>query len=149
MKIKKEELSQLIHTKIKKHKKKMQLESKIAEIKGELKELNEDYGNNNANNANNANNVQAQEKESIFDAKPGEIIILSFEGVTMKIERQLDDLFKVIDASESQKVKDGDYLKIQGDDVLIPGRQFKFAIIREISPKYETNALIDWRIIRN
>lgn len=87
--------------------------------------------------------------ESIFDSKPGETVILNFEGVTVKMERQLDDLFKVVDAAESEKLKDGDYVKIQGNDSLVPGKSFKFLIYRETPLKYETNPLESWKIIKN
>jgi len=87
--------------------------------------------------------------ESIFDSKPGETVILNFEGVTVKMERQLDDLFKIVDAAESEKLKDGDYVKIQGNDSLVPGKSFKFLIYRETPLKYETNPLESWKIIKN
>jgi hypothetical protein len=87
--------------------------------------------------------------ESIFDSKPGETVILNFEGVTIKMERQLDDLFKIVDAAESEKLKDGDYIKIQGNDTLNPGKSFKFIIYRETPLKYETNPLESWKIIKN
>ena len=87
--------------------------------------------------------------ESIFDSKPGETVILNFEGVTIKMERQLDDLFKVVDAAESEKLKDGDYIKIQGNDTLSTGKSFKFIIYRETPLKYETNPLESWKIIKN
>lgn len=95
------------------------------------------------------NEEKEQKKESIFDAKPGETIIFNFDGITIKLKRQLDDLFKVVDASESHKLKDGDYLKAKGNDVLETGRKFKFAILREIPVKYETRPLSGWNIIRN
>lgn len=90
-----------------------------------------------------------EETESIFDSKPGETVILNFEGVTLKLKRQLDDLFKVVDAEESQKVKEGDYVKIQGNDTLEKGRNYKFSIYRQTPMKYETNFLESWKIIKN
>lgn len=90
-----------------------------------------------------------ESKESIFDSKPGETVILNFEGVTLKIERQLDDLFKVVDAAESQKIKEGDYVKIQGNDTLERGKSYKFSIYRQTPLKYETNSLESWKIIKN
>jgi len=87
--------------------------------------------------------------ESIFDSKPGETVILNFEGVTVKMERQLDDLFKIVDAAESEKLKDGDYVKVQGNDSLNKGKSFKFIIYRETPLKYETNPLESWKIIKN
>lgn len=92
---------------------------------------------------------EAKASESIFDSKPGETVILNFEGVTVKMERQLDDLFKIVDAAESEKLKDGDYVKIQGNDSLTTGKSFKFLIYRETPLKYETNPLESWKIIKN
>tara|TARA_R110001606_G_scaffold282191_1_gene430837 strand:+ start:1119 stop:1466 length:348 start_codon:yes stop_codon:yes gene_type:complete len=92
---------------------------------------------------------EVKTSESIFDSKPGETVILNFEGVTVKMERQLDDLFKIVDAAESEKLKDGDYVKIQGNDSLTTGKSFKFLIYRETPLKYETNPLESWKIIKN
>ena len=93
---------------------------------------------------------QTKEKpKSIFDSEPGETIVLNFEGVTIKMKRQLDDLFEIVDAAESKKLKNGDYIKIQGNDTVNPGRSFKFIIYRETSLKYETNPLQSWKIIKN
>lgn len=90
-----------------------------------------------------------EKQESIFDTKPNETIILNFQDVTIKVQRQLDDLFKVVDASESQKLKDGDYIKIKGNDILQQGREFKFVIFRDADVVYDSNALQTWRIIKN
>jgi len=137
MKIKQSEISRLVKESIKRNKKKSQLKEKIEELEQKLHNINEQEN-------------QAEDKrESIFDAKPGEIVVLSFDGVTIKIQRQLDDLFKIIDASESEKLKDGDYIKPQGDDTLIPGKKFKFSVLRAIDAPYITNPLVDWKIIQN
>ncbi len=90
-----------------------------------------------------------EKQESIFDTRPNETIILNFQDVTIKVQRQLDDLFKVVDASESQKLKDGDYIKIKGNDILQQGREFKFVIFRDADVVYDSNALQSWRIIKN
>ncbi len=137
MKIQKSEISRLVKESIKRNKKKNQLKERIEELEQELHNINEQE------------NQVEEKRESIFDAKPGEIVILSFDGVTVKIQRQLDDLFKIIDASESEKLKDGDYIKPQGDDTLIPGKKFKFSVLRAIDAPYITNPLIDWKIIQN
>ena len=86
--------------------------------------------------------------ESIFDAKPGEIVIFNFQDVTIKAQRQLDDLFKITDASESKKLKEGDYVKIQGNDLLSVGKKLKFAILRQ-ALNYESNPLQSWKVIKN
>ena len=95
------------------------------------------------------NQVKEQPRESIFDAKPGETLILNFEGITIKVKRQLDDLFKVTDAADSAKLEDGDYIRAQGNDVLENGRKFKFSILRKIPVDYETRPLSSWKIIKN
>tara|TARA_B100000900_G_C20589452_1_gene721036 strand:+ start:1967 stop:2314 length:348 start_codon:yes stop_codon:yes gene_type:complete len=92
---------------------------------------------------------KAETSDSIFDIKPGQTVILNFEGVTLKMERQLDDLFKIVDAAESEKLKDGDYIKVQGNDNLDSGKSFKFVIYRETPLKYETNPLESWKVIKN
>jgi predicted component of viral defense system (DUF524 family) len=146
MKITKAELKELIKESVTKFQKKTILENRLKEIKAELDSLNE----NEAIMPTAEEEPKTEEKsESIFDSKPGETVILNFEGVTLKIERQLDDLFKVVDAAESKKLKDGDYVKIQGNDTLEAGKNFKFIIYRETPLKYETNPLNSWKIIKN
>jgi predicted component of viral defense system (DUF524 family) len=146
MKITKAELKELIKESVTKFQKKTILENRLKEIKAELDSLNE----NEAIMPTAEEEPKTEEKsESIFDSKPGETVILNFEGVTLKIERQLDDLFKVVDAAESKKLKDGDYVKIQGNDTLEAGKNFKFIIYREAPLKYETNPLNSWKIIKN
>ena len=88
-------------------------------------------------------------QESIFDTRPNETIIFNFQDVTIKVQRQLDDMFKVVDANESKKLKVGDYIKIQGNDILQQGREFKFAIYRDAGVVYQSNPLMSWRIIKN
>jgi len=90
-----------------------------------------------------------EENESIFDARPGETVIFNFQDVTIKVQRQLDDLFKVVDAAESKKLNDGDYIKIQGNDQLKRGRKFTFNIYRVAGVKYESNPLVGWKVIKN
>jgi hypothetical protein len=93
--------------------------------------------------------TKEEKKESILDARPGEIVILNFEGITIKVQRQLGDLFKVLDASESHKLKDGDYIMAKGNDIFEKGRKFRFSIYREIPAKYETRPLTSWKVIKN
>ena len=93
----------------------------------------------------------AQEKntESIYDAKPGNTLIIDFENVTIKLQRVYDDLFKVIDAAESKQLKNNDYIKVEGNDLLEQGKKFTFKIFREANIKYESNPIKDWRIIKS
>ena len=150
LEIKRSELNSLIQEEVIKQEKKLALESKKATIINKIDKLNED----NltpvvAQPTMTTPNVEKSEKqESIFDAKPGETVIFNFQDVTIKVQRQLDDLFKVTDASESKKLKDGDYVKIQGNDTLANGKKFKFIILRE-ALKYETNPLQSWKVIKN
>lgn len=87
--------------------------------------------------------------ESIYDAKPGNTLIIDFENVTIKLQRVYDDLFKVIDAAESKQLKNNDYIKVEGNDLLEQGKKFTFKIFREANIKYESNPIKDWRIIKS
>lgn len=87
--------------------------------------------------------------ESIYDAKPGNTLIIDFENVTIKLQRVYDDLFRVIDAAESKQLKNNDYIKIEGNDLLEQGKKFTFKIFREANVKYESNPIKDWRIIKS
>lgn len=147
MKITKNELKNMIKESVDKYKNQYLLEKRINEIKMELSLLNEDETFMQSNEQ--TQEVETQPKESVFDSKPGETVIMNFEGVTIKLERQLDDLFKVVDAAESKKLSDGDYVKIQGNDSLEQGKSYKFLIYRETPLKYETNPLQSWKIIKN
>ena len=93
--------------------------------------------------------VQEKNTESIYDAKPGNTLIIDFENVTIKLQRVYDDLFKVIDASESKQLKNNDYIKVEGNDLLEQGKKFTFKIFREANIKYESNPIKDWRIIKS
>ncbi len=145
MKVSKEEIQAMKNDFKIKEERKALLEAKINEIKEELSKINENFG----AMAPVADAPKAEKEQSIFDAKPGEIIAFNFQDVTIKAQRQLDDLFKITDANESQKLKEGDYIKIKGNDVLKPGKKFTFSILREIPLKYESNPLVSWRIIKN
>jgi hypothetical protein len=147
MKITKNELKNMIKESVDKYKNQYLLQRRLNEVKEELKKLNEDDSFVQSNEE--IQDVEPQSKESIFDSKPGETIIMNFDGVTIKLERQLDDLFKVVDAAESKKLSDGDYVKIQGNDSLEQGKNYKFVIYRETPLKYETNPLQSWKIIKN
>ena len=152
--IKRSELNSLIHNEVERQEKKLALESKKAEILGKLNKLEEaetvgqPAPDNIAPTAAPIAQPKSEKQESIFDAKPGETVIFNFQDVTIKVQRQLDDLFKVTDASESKKLKDGDYIKIQGNDTLAPGKKFKFVILRQ-ALNYESNPLQSWKVIKN
>lgn len=94
-------------------------------------------------------NESKPKSESIYDAKPGNTLIIDFENVTIKLQRVYDDLFKVIDAAESKQLKNNDYIKIEGNDLLEQGKKFTFKIFREANVKYESNPIKDWRIIKS
>jgi hypothetical protein len=145
MKISKTELRNLIKESFQKQIKERNLKDRLKKIQSEIDYINE----NEDLDLDNHTSIDEKPKESIFDSKPGETVILNFEGVTIKIERQLDDLFKVVDAAESQKINDGDYVKIQGNDNLEKGTSFKFIIFRKTNLPYETNNLESWKIIKN
>lgn len=166
MKINKNDLLKLVKEEVKKQDKKQLLIQQIEQIKEEISRIDQglvimnEFVN--APDINAGVNVQAQpqqntqvfsgeaeESESIFDARPGETVIFNFQDVTIKVQRQLDDLFKVVDASESKKLKDGDYIKIKGNDILKRGRKFSFSIYREAGIRYESNSLLSWKVIKN
>jgi len=150
LEIKRSDLNALIHKAVEKQEAKLALESKKASLLTQLNEL--DAGQPTANTVAPSQGTPAtttaEKQESIFDAKPGETIIFNFQDVTIKVQRQLDDLFKVTDASESKKLKDGDYIKIQGNDTLANGKKFKFVILRQ-ALNYESNPLVSWKVIKN
>lgn len=152
--IKRSELNSLIQNEVLKQEKKLALESEKSKILESLKKLDEQTTAPGAPNAgvgaptSATPNTTNEKQESIFDAKPGETVIFNFQDVTIKVQRQLDDLFKVTDASESKKLKDGDYIKIQGNDTLANGKRFKFVILRQ-ALNYESNPLISWKVIKN
>jgi hypothetical protein len=93
--------------------------------------------------------AQDKKTESIYDAKPGNTLIIDFENVTIKLQRVYDDLFKVIDASESKQLKNNDYIKVEGNDLLEQGKKFNFKIFREANIRYESNPIKNWRIIKS
>ena len=147
LKIGKNELDNLIKEEIIKQDKKLLIKKRISEVEEQLNELV------NApvmqqTNAGAGAGVKEEKQESIFDAKPGETVVFNFQDVTIKLQRQLDDLFKVSDAMESTHLKDGDYVKIQGNDTLQKGKEFKFMILRQ-AVKYKTNPLMSWKVIKN
>jgi len=155
LEIKRSDLNALIHKAVEKQEAKLALESKKASLLTQLNEIDgqpitgQPAPNTNTPTQGTASSVTTNEKqESIFDAKPGETIIFNFQDVTIKVQRQLDDLFKVTDASESKKLKDGDYIKIQGNDTLASGKKFKFVILRQ-ALNYESNPLVSWKVIKN
>lgn len=156
MKITKSEINKLVFESVSKQNTKLKLENRAKEIKEELGLLNEfvdapasvgtsakmyDTGTS-------ISPAEDEKKESILDARPGEIIVFNFQDVTIKAQKQYGDLFQITDATESQRLQDGDYIKIQGNDILQKGRKFKFIILRE-AKRYETNPLISWRVIKN
>src|SRR3972149_1284317 len=165
LEIKRSELDSLIQEEVLKQNKKLALESKKNKILKSLNEL-DGSGQNTAGELNDAVSTptpstpppstpapseagkKEEKQESIFDAKPGETVIFNFQDVTIKVQRQLDDLFRVVDASESKKLKDGDYVKIQGNDTLANGKKFKFIILRQ-ALNYESNPLQSWKVIKN
>jgi hypothetical protein len=153
LEIKRSELNSLIQESVLKQEKKLTLEMKKNKIIKQLEKINEDVAAPAPSSAPITTNPDkgaspAEKQESIFDAKPGETVIFNFQDVTIKVQRQLDDLFKVTDASESKKLKDGDYIKIQGNDTLANGKKFKFVILRQ-ALNYESNPLMSWKVIKN
>lgn len=125
--------------------KKLVLENLNKIIEEKLKLLKEDDGQMSAE----LDVEKDSQKESIYDAKPGNTLIIDFENVTIKLQRVYDDLFRVIDAAESKQLKNNDYIKIEGNDILEQGKKFTFKIFREANVKYESNPIKGWRIIKS
>lgn len=91
----------------------------------------------------------SDKQESVFDCRPGDIIILSFRDVSIKLKKQMDDLFKVIDGTQSEKLNDGDLIKITGDGNLKVGQKYLFQVLRPTESPYESNELAGWKIMKN
>lgn len=142
---------------------------KLAEQKEILKKelqalLEEDYNVGSSNYLYQKPEEQKEGKsENIFKTKPGNSISLSFEDVEgIKLRRQKretegmvndDFMWEVIDAKNSVHLKDGDYLKLEGNDNLRVGNNLTFKIYRvvngELKPTgvtYKTNKITSWLI---
>jgi hypothetical protein len=147
LKIGKTELEGLIKEEVVRQDKKLLIKKRIADVEGQIQQLNELTAQPPSQYMT-AAPTSDEKSESIFDAKPGETVLFNFQDVTIKMQRQLDDLFKITDAMESKKLKEGDYIKIQGNDILQKGRKFKFVILRK-AIDYESNPLLSWKVIKN
>jgi len=143
IRISKSEIKLMIENSFEKNKKKIQLESEIKKVENKIKSLNEEFP------PSMPDTIEKTEKrESIFDTRIGDIIIFNFQDATIKAKRLATDLFEIIDASESKKIKEGDFVQIKGNDIIQKGKKFKFSILRKAFD-YESNPLESWRIIKN
>jgi hypothetical protein len=175
--ISRSELNALVQAEVEKQEKKLALENKKAKLMESLKRLNEDTMTGAPTSVGApilqpaatlsqpidrstpppvggpapvaAEAPEGEESESIFDAKPGETIIFNFQDVTLKVQRLWNDLFMITDAATSKKLQDGDVVQIKGNDILKAGRTFKFDVLRPTEVNYQSNALTDWKIIKN
>ena len=152
MKITKSELKELIKESLTNNIKKIEHLKKINSIEKELAFLNENEGMPVLNQTNEYSNVvpteeKSQDSQSIYDVakNPGSTIILNFEGVTIKLQKQFEDLFKVVDAENSGKLEEGDYVKLKGNDTLEEGKVIEFEVYRRTELKYKTNPLQSWK----
>lgn len=152
MKITKSELKELIKESLTNNIKKIELLKKLNSIEKELAFLNENEGMPVLNQTNELSNVapkesESQDSQSIYDVakNPGSTIILNFEGVTIKLQKQFEDLFKVVDAENSGKLEEGDYVKLKGNDTLEEGKVIEFEVYRRTELKYKTNPLQSWK----
>lgn len=162
-KYKVKDLKSMISEEVKRQKtiKKLTEEKEI--IEKELQGLlNEDYSVGSSNYLYQKPEEQREGKsENIFKTKPGNSISLSFEDVDgIKLRRQKretegmvndDFMWEVIDAKNSVHLKDGDYLKLEGNDNLRVGNSLTFKIFRVIEGQlkptnitYKTNKLTSW-----
>lgn len=168
--ISKSELNALVQAEVLRQEKKLALEQKKAKLMESLIKLDEDImaGGSSVNSPVLGNVTQTtppptggpaptpaeapektKETESIFDAKPGETIIFNFQDVTLKVQRLFNDLFMITDAATSKKLKDGDVVQIKGNDTLESGKSFKFDVLRPTEVNYQSNPLVNWKIIKN
>jgi hypothetical protein len=152
MKITKSELKELIKESLNNNIRKIELLKKINSIEKELAFLNENEGMPTLNQTNEYSNIapketESQDSQSIYDVakNPGSTIILNFEGVTIKLQKQFEDLFKVVDAENSGKLEEGDYVKLKGNDTLEEGKVIEFEVYRRTELKYKTNPLQSWK----
>lgn len=152
MKITKSELKELIKESLNNNIRKIELLKKINSIEKELAFLNENEGMPTLNKTNEYSNIapketESQDSQSIYDVakNPGSTIILNFEGVTIKLQKQFEDLFKVVDAENSGKLEEGDYVKLKGNDTLEEGKVIEFEVYRRTELKYKTNPLQSWK----
>jgi len=142
MKITKSELKELIKESVAKFQKKEILENRVKEINAKIKFLNEDEV------AMQDVEVSTEEKGNIFDTKLGEILILNFEGRTLKLKRVWDALFLVTDGFESTHLNTGDYVEMQGNPDLNAGREYTFKVYKP-TRDVETSALQSWKVVKN
>ncbi len=165
--ISRSELNALVQAEVVKQEKKLALEQKKAKLMESLKKLNENTLAGGPSAVGSAvidtpvaepiggpapvpaEAPVSEEKESIFDAKPGETIIFNFQDVTLKVQRLWNDLFMISDAATSKKLKDGDVVQIKGNDTLEAGKSFKFDVLRPTEVNYQSNPLTNWKIIKN
>jgi len=160
--IKKNELFALISEEVKRQQKKKMLEERLAQIQGELKDLEsspimiseEDLTNSGAmglSTTQDEMNQDTPQEESIFSCNFGEILMLHFNGnITIKLQRQLGDFFKVIEADDSQQLKRDDFLQVKGQNSkLSVNKSLTFPIIRDTGLTYQSRELKSWEIIKN
>ena len=93
MKISRKEISKMVQERYDIIKQKNEIANKISEIKKEISIINED-----------TTAIEPKPKTgSIFDVRAGEMLILNFQDITIKIQRQLDDIFLVMTLSVKEK----------------------------------------------
>ncbi len=142
MKVTKSQLKNLIKESVKSYVEKESLKNRLNNINKELYKLNE-------NEEMEAVMTQTSESsETIFDTKPGEILILNFEGRTLKLRRVWDALFLVSDGFESTHLNTGDYVELQGNPDLTVGREYTFKVYKP-TRNVESSALQSWKIAKN
>ncbi len=162
----KQEFLTLIREAVKRQDKKDELAKRISELESEIKNLDDNSillkeligtGEDTAMYAPAGSPMhqatEETEKESIYASKPGQTVILNFQDRTIKVVRQVDDLFKVVDAEQSHALEDGDLVKItvkKGEHVWQKGKEYDFKFMNRLLGKiYHSNPLLSWEFIRN
>lgn len=92
------------------------LETRLKEIEKELKDLDE------------TSEIRAK---SLRDYSIGDNIIIRFRDVQLILKKESADLYKVMNSGNSQKLKKGDYLKLNDPNSRLEiGEKIGFTVVR-------------------
>lgn len=161
--LKKEALFQMIQEEVIRQSKKQQIAKRIQEIVNEIAEIDSNSYMINEFQSSAITNFPANDVQqdadddtmSFYEVKPGQALLLNFEGLTLKLSRQSDDVFKVMDGSQSKQLQDNDLIQVSlpqghtGEHVWRKGSEYDFKFLtRNVGQRYHTNKLKSWEIVR-
>jgi len=87
------------------------------------------------------NELDGKEK-SLNDYSIGDTISLTFEAIILKLRKVGMSLYEVVDSGDSQKVKEGDVLKVKDpNSKLEMGEKIEFIILRP-ALEYRTDIVL-------